>query len=62
MLQFLSKESDVGQLLLKYFELKRDYHATVAERISQQFNAFEKVFVVRLQITESNYNLHIKTL
>ena len=27
---------------LKYFELKRDYHATVAERISQQFNAFEK--------------------
>lgn len=42
MLQFLSKESDVGQLLLKYFELKRDYHATVAERISQQFNAFEK--------------------
>ena len=42
MLHFLSKESEVGQLLLKYFELKRDYHATVAERISQQFNAFEK--------------------
>jgi hypothetical protein len=41
MLQFLSKESDVGQLLLKYFELKRDYHASVADRISQEINAFE---------------------
>ena len=42
MLQFLSKESDVGQLLLKYFELKRDYHASVAERISKQINAFQE--------------------
>ena len=42
MLQFLSKESDVGELLLRYFELKRDYHASVAERISKQINAFQE--------------------
>ena len=42
LLQFLSKESDVGELLLKYFELKRDYHASVAERISKQMVAFQQ--------------------
>ena len=42
MLQFLSKESDVGQLLLRYFELKREYHASVAERISKEINAFQE--------------------
>jgi len=42
MLQFIAKEGDVGNLMLRYFEQKRDYHAQMAERISQHVQQFQK--------------------
>lgn len=41
MLQFLSKESEVGTDLLRYMQLRRDYHSAAAERISQRIEQFQ---------------------
>ena len=35
-------QGDVGNLMLRYFEQKRDYHAQMAERISQHVQQFQK--------------------
>ena len=40
MLHFLAKEGDVGNTMLKYFELKRDYHAQMADQITQHIDQF----------------------
>ena len=42
LLQFIAKEGDVGNLMLRYFEQKRDYHAQMADRISQHVQQFQK--------------------
>jgi len=41
MLQFLAKESDVGSTLLKYLQLKKDFHANTARQIDQQIEHFQ---------------------
>lgn len=42
MLQFLSKESDVGSTLLKYMQLKKDFHEASARQISEKIEHFQK--------------------
>jgi len=41
MLQFLSKESDVGYTLMKYLELRKEYHENIAKQISEQMEHFQ---------------------
>jgi hypothetical protein len=41
MLQFLSKESEVGTTMLRYLELRRDYHEDSAKKISEQIEHFQ---------------------
>ena len=41
MLQFLSKENDVGSTLLKYLQLRKDYHENIARQISEQMEHFQ---------------------
>lgn len=43
MLQFLSKESEVGDTLLKYLQLRRDFHEATARQISDQIEHFQKL-------------------
>lgn len=43
MLQFLSKESEVGSTLLKYLQLKKDFHEATAKEISNQMEHFQKL-------------------
>jgi hypothetical protein len=43
MYNFLSRESEIGQTLLKYFELKRDYHRRAAERIASEEEKFRQL-------------------
>ena len=41
MLQFLSKENDVGCNLLQYLQLRKDYHENIARQITQQMEHFQ---------------------
>ncbi|CAB4057137.1 ARHGAP17 [Lepeophtheirus salmonis] len=43
MLQFLAKEPEIGRILLTYFKVKKEYHAHVAEQISQQASRFSSL-------------------
>ena len=47
MLQFIAKEGDVGDVMLRYFELKRDYHAQMADRqvVSSSSSTYKQVAV-----------------
>jgi len=40
---FLSRESEIGKTLLKYFELKREYHRQAAERIANEEEKFRQL-------------------
>ena len=43
MLQFLSKESEVGSTLLKYLQLKKDFHEATAKQISEKIEHFQRL-------------------
>lgn len=43
MLQFLSKESEVGNTLLKYLQLKKDFHEATAIQISEKIEHFQRL-------------------
>ena len=43
MLQFLSKESEVGCTLLKYLQLKKDFHEATAKQISEKIEHFQRL-------------------
>jgi len=43
MLQFLSKESEVGSTLLKYLQLKKDFHDATAKQISEKIEHFQRL-------------------
>ena len=40
---FLSRESEIGKTLLKYFELKREYHRQAADRIANEEEKFRQL-------------------
>ncbi|QQP55793.1 Rho GTPaseactivating protein 17like, partial [Caligus rogercresseyi] len=43
MLQFLAKEPEIGRIILTYFKVKKEYHAHVAEQISDQASQFSSL-------------------
>lgn len=40
---FLSREAEIGKILLKYFELKREYHRQAAERLANEESKFRQL-------------------
>lgn len=40
---FLAREAEIGKTLLKYFELKREFHRQASERIAKEEESFRKL-------------------
>lgn len=43
MLQFLSKESEIGTTMLRYLQLKRDFHEATAKQISEKMEHYQRL-------------------
>ena len=58
---FLSREGEIGGILLKYFELKREYHRQAAERIANEEAKFRAILEAAISpVFGSEIEPHLK--
>ena len=58
---FLAREGEIGRILLKYFELKREYHRRAAEKIDSEEEKFRTLLESAISpVFGSEIDVHLK--